>query len=152
MAHSETAVPDSVRALIGLFDTELSEVKFPDVDAQSLAAEARKVMAAADAVSQAQATLTALEAELAEQQENLVHKAQRALAYARVFAEDAPALSEKLQVISLPRTARRARVETTSPVGQDNAPVRRRGRPPKAKVEGPNLFAAESVELLEQAG
>lgn len=137
-----TAIPEPLKALLGLFDTDFADVKFPDVDAQTLAAAARSVLSAAQCVSEAEAALEKARGELHEQQEALLQKAQRALAYAKVYAEDSPELTEKLQLISLPRSQRKARAE--APAGAEVAPVRRRGRPPKARVEAPNLFEAES--------
>ena len=106
---------------------------------------------AAERVAEAQAALQLAESELVEQQEALLHKGQRALAYARVFAEDSPELMEKLQLVSLPRSLRRAKAEPASP-GADVIPVRRRGRPPKPKNEAPNLFEEEMPVELGSTG
>ncbi len=149
MNAGESPIPESLRALLGLFETEFKDVKFPDVDVEVLADAGRKVLSAAERVAQAEAALEAAELALQEQQDALLAKGQRALAYARVFAEESPELSEKLQAISLPRAQRRAKAGEPPAASAEVAPVRRRGRPPKIKPEAPNLFAdaVASVEL-----
>jgi len=155
MAHVDgSAIPDAIKALIALFESELSDVKFPDVDGGTLVAASREVLSAVDRVAQAQAALQEAEADLHARQEQLLQKAQRALAYVQIYAEDVPALAEKVQAISLPRPPRRAKTEAAATgAGAEVTPIRRRGRPPKAKVESPNLFSDEGVgSRLEQAG
>jgi hypothetical protein len=146
-----SAISEPIKALLGLFETDFSDVKFPDIDTEVLAAAARNVLAAADQVAEAEAALEAARTELQETQEALLQKGQRALAYARVFAEDSEELTQKLQLISLPRGQRRTKLDAPT-AGAEVMPVRRRGRPPKAKVEGPNLFQDEAAEELAQVG
>lgn len=154
MGQAEIAVvPESLRALIGLFETELSEVQFPDMNLRVLTEAAKQVLTASEQVAEAEKALEAAQAELQEQQEALLLKGQRALAYARIYAEESPELIEKLQLITLPRSQRRARSEVPPTTGADVVPVRRRGRPPKQKAEVPNLFAEEAqVVELGQTG
>ncbi len=101
--------PSSTKALVGLFSSSLSEVKFGDVDAQSLSRLAEEVDVANAALVSAQATLEAAKKALLEREEALLLHAQRALAYARVYAENDEALSAKLGEIVLPRGPRRSR-------------------------------------------
>lgn len=145
-----SAIPEPLLALLGLFESDFARVKFPDLDAAVLAEAARGVLSAAERVGAAETALEAARTELHEQQELLLHKGQRALAYARVFAEDSPELLEKLQLIALPRSQKRARTEPPA-ADAKGTPVRRRGRPPKAKADGPNLFDAGAAEAAEAA-
>ena len=146
MASDSSVLSDSLETLLELFKTDLRDLKFPDVDAERLSEAAGAVFAAAEDVSAAEAVLDSARAELQRNQEALLQKGQRALAYARVWAEEQPELLEKLALIHLPRPGRRGQAESRGPVG-DAAPPKRRGRPPKSRREGaPNLFALESAD------
>ena len=75
-----------------------------------------------------------------EKQEALLLRAQRALAYARVYAESDTTLTASLEAIGLPRATRRATVGD-APVlsaASDTAP-RPRGRPRKRPAAEPTL-------------
>ena len=134
-----TTIPTPVRTVLDLFATDLADVRFGDVDAKTLAALASDVESAADAVASAQALLDDARGKLQERQEALLVQAQRALAYARVYAEPDPALTARIETIALPRPARRVRADGEALVlSPDQAPPRRpRGRP--RKVEAPML-------------
>jgi ATP-dependent Clp protease ATP-binding subunit ClpA len=154
-ANENDPISPAMRALLEVFSTELSEVKFPDVDAEVLDEAAARVKAQAEAVAQAQAALEAARQALGESQEALLQKGQRALAYARVFAEEDAALSTKLEAISLPRAARKvARAEAGAPevVAQnDESAPKRRGRPPKARPSAPLFADGSSPEAVVAA-
>ena len=148
-ATENDPISPAMRALLEVFSTDLSEVKFPDVDAEVLEEAAARVKAQADAVAQAQAALEAARQALGESQEALLQKGQRALAYARVFAEEDAALSTKLESISLPKAGRKvARVDggvaAEAPAQNDESAPKRRGRPPKSRPSAP-LFAEGSA-------
>ncbi|HEX8823134.1 MAG TPA: hypothetical protein VF794_24610 [Archangium sp.] len=147
-ANENDPISPAMRALLEVFSTELSEVKFPDVDVEVLDEAAARVKAQAEAVAQAQAALEAARQALGESQEALLQKGQRALAYARVFAEEDASLSMKLEAISLPRAARKvARPEGGAPevaAQNDETAPKRRGRPPKSRPSAP-LFADGSA-------
>lgn len=137
------SISPALRALLELFATDLADVKFPDVDTAVLGESAAHVREKAEAVARAQAALDAARQELNESQESLLQKGQRALAYAKVFAEDDGELGAKLEAIHLPRPVRKGGQAQAEPVGaatgnDDNAP-RRRGRPPKLRPVA-NLF------------
>ncbi len=148
-------ISPAMRALLEVFSTDLSEVKFPDVDAEVLDEAAARVKAQAEAVAQAQAALEAARQALSESQEALLQKGQRALAYARVFAEEDAALSTKLEAISLPRAARKtARPDGVAPeaVAQnDETAPKRRGRPPKSRPSAPLFSEGGSPEAVVAA-
>ncbi|RKG56156.1 hypothetical protein D7X30_24435 [Corallococcus sp. AB011P] len=137
------SISPALRALLELFATDLADVKFPDVDTAVLGESAAHVREKAEAVARVQAALDAARQELNESQESLLQKGQRALAYAKVFAEDDAELGAKLEAIHLPRPVRKGGQAQVEPVGaapgnDDNAP-RRRGRPPKLRPVA-NLF------------
>jgi hypothetical protein len=102
----------------------------------------------------AQLALDVARGALHERQEALLQQAQRALAYARVYAEADVALTARLDAITLPRGSRRARSETgTSGAETDSLvltsegePVRRpRGRPRKLPMANEANAANELV-------
>lgn len=101
----------------------------------------------------AQLALEAARRSLVERQEVLLQQVQRALAYARVYAEADEALSAQLEAVTLPRAAKRAR---TDGLGANDALVltseaqpapRPRGRPRK-----PAQVPAPTSEPLAHAG
>jgi hypothetical protein len=126
------AIPAPVQTILALFTTSLADVRFADVDGPTLARLAADVESAAESVAAAQSALDAARDAFQERQDALLQHAQRALAYARVYAEDDAALSEQLDAINLPRPTRRARSEETLVLAADAQPGQRpRGRPRK---------------------
>jgi ElaB/YqjD/DUF883 family membrane-anchored ribosome-binding protein len=142
------AIPSPIQALLALFDGELASVKFPDVDAALLASSAANVRASAEAVARAEAALDAARASLVETNDALVVRAQRALAYARVYAEGNASLGTQLDAITLPRAARRSvrDGESLGNAGAHVAPARRRGRSRKDESSGSLLDAQPSAD------
>jgi hypothetical protein len=130
-------IPSAVQEVVDLFVSELGSLKFGDLEPTSLAAACEEVNAVAADVIRAEAALENTRAVLAEKRDALLQKAQRALAYARVYAENQPDLAARLERIALPRSPRRsAKVESSLPDANLNgalatatAPARRRGRP-----------------------
>jgi hypothetical protein len=102
----EDPIPPSVLELINLFTRDLSQVAFPDVSPDALEALAQKVRSASkelqDALDRAQAARESLESG----QSELIAKAVRGLAYAKVFAEGDGELTEKLLKITIGKTGR----------------------------------------------
>ena len=97
------AVPSSLQAVLELFESELSHLKFPDLDRDVLAAAAERVEEQAASLRQAEAALLAMREALQDSLDALQHKCQRALAYARIYAEDSPELLSKLESVELQR-------------------------------------------------
>jgi hypothetical protein len=148
-----TAIPAPIQTLLDLFTTSLVDVRFADVDAPALARLASGVEAAAEAVSDAQAALDATREALQERQDALLQHAQRALAYARVYAEGDASLSERLDTVNLPRATRRARAEDALVLSADAEPVARpRGRPRKAPIATSDLSATSSSAAAPSPG
>jgi hypothetical protein len=147
-------ISPALQDLLKLFGQELAPVKFPDLDRAVLEEAAERVKEKAEAVARAQAALEAARQSLYESQEALLQKGQRALAYARIFAEDDAELSAKLDGISLPRPVRKAprtegaaSLDAPSVQAEESAP-RRRGRPPKARTSAPLFAEGASPELI----
>ncbi len=101
------AISHPVQAVLDVFADPLRDVRFADVDAARLAELAASVTAAAEVVATAEAELLRAKRALQESHDALFAQAQRALAYARVFAENDPVLSDRLDQIALPRSAGR---------------------------------------------
>ncbi len=133
------AIHPSVQALLDLFATSLADVRFADVDAKALARSAAEVEAAAQAEAVARLALDAAHVALQDKQEALLLQAQRALAYARVYAENDPTLSGSLETVGLPRPVRRGPADTLVLSGAAEPSARPRGRPRKAPVAEPTL-------------
>jgi hypothetical protein len=108
-----TSLPAPVQAVLELFQGPLSDVRFADVDAAGLANLAAEVEGAASAVALQEARLTELRQTLAERQDALLLLAQRAVAYARVYAEHDEALTEQLSRITLPRAGKPRKAAAT---------------------------------------
>jgi hypothetical protein len=142
-------ISPSLHALLDLFSAELDGVAFPELDRGVLEVTAQTVRERAEALAQAQAALDAARAALLEGQETLLSKGQRALAYARIYAEEHPELLARLDGIQLPKTARRGPGREGAPPATVNAAdgtamPKRRGRPPKVKHPSAPLFAEAS--------
>lgn len=156
-------IPPSIQTVLDLFSTHLADVRFGDIDAPSLARLAADVQAAAEVTTASQIALDAARITLHERQEALLLHAQRALAYARVYAEADESLSASLEAVTLPRAARRSRTDAgaSHPTNElvltasSEAPAARRprGRPRKlvTPVAGP-LVPEPMLEGLAQAG
>lgn len=98
-----TSLPPPVLSVLELFKGPLANVRFADVDAAGLATLASDVERAALEVESQEAKLAELRQSLAQAQESLLVLTQRALAYARVYAENNDELLEELNQIALPR-------------------------------------------------
>ncbi len=141
------AIPTAIQTLLELFATTLAEVRVADVDGQTLARTAADVQSAAAVVTAAQTALEEARQTLQERQEALLQHAQRAMAYARVYAENDESLSERLNAIALPRPARRVRPNGEALVlsPDPEAGARPRGRPRKVAASEPMLDALLSA-------
>jgi len=95
-------------AVIALFDGPLASVGFPGVDRAVLAETTRTVIEAQLVVEAAERDLEAARKELGERATELGKMARRAVAFARVLAEDDASLAEKLEALT-PRAGEPAR-------------------------------------------
>ncbi len=125
-------IPTPIQTLLDLFATDFADVRFADVDSKTLERVANDVKSAADVVASAEVALEAARSALQERQETLLQHSQRALAYARVYAENDDVMSARLETIVLPRAARRPRAGAEALVLSEAPPTRGRGRVRKA--------------------
>ena len=116
-----TSLPAPVQAVLELFQGPLSDVRFADVDAAGLARLATEVEGAASAVAQQEAQLAELKQTLADRQDALLLLTQRAVAYARVYAEHDEALTAQLANIVLPRAAKPRKASVAKLASADQA-------------------------------
>lgn len=140
-------VSPSIKALVELFKNELAAVTFPGVDGAMLEQLIGDVQRNTHAVVQAEAAVEAARAALRDSEEALAVKSQKALAYARVYAEDRPEIAAKVDVVSrIAGTS--APTNSASSVrerdGGSDAPPKRRGRP-KAKPAASDAMEATPV-------
>jgi hypothetical protein len=135
-----SAISPPVQAVIDLFAEPLRDVRFADVGASTLAELAASTQAAAEVVAAREAELAEARQALQERQDALLVQAQRALAYARVYAETDPVLTERLEQIALPRAARRPRADGDVLVLQPDAAPR--ARRPASPVGDPTADRA----------
>jgi hypothetical protein len=142
--------PAGLDNLLRLFHSELAAVQFPGVDARVLDAATERVHEAACEVRRCEAELEVARALLADAQEEALQKGRRALAYARVYAQDTPDLLARLDAVAINGAAATPSVSVTS--APPMAP-RRRGRPPKSASVTP-LFGdgSSSPAADETAG
>ena len=140
--------PSPVQAVLELFQGPLAEVRFADVDAARLFELATAVDTATAVVAEQEAQLAELRQGLADRQEALLVFAQRALAYARVYAEHDEALSEQLSRITLPRATKPRKA---SPKSLSADPSTSSSDPASTPAPERSVEAAESAEGAEAA-
>ncbi|MDI3285100.1 hypothetical protein [Polyangium sp. 15x6] len=140
-------IPPSVQALMDLFANELSHVSFPGVDRATLEQVVTEVRTHTEAVAKAEAALEAARASLRDSEETLSSKTTKALAYARVYAEDHPDIRSKVESV-----ARIAGTTSSPPAPSREAngdSPKRRGRPPKAKAASAEPAAEPAAEPMD---
>lgn len=139
-----TSLPLPVQSVLELFQGPLSRVRFADIDAAGLASLAAEVETAASEVQRHEASLEELRQALAQRQDALLVLAQRALAYARVYAEDDELLLEELNRISLPRAQKLRKSGATKTTGARGAALSEATTEAAAAAEAEG--SAEKVE------
>jgi|GEM_PF-1704748 len=132
-----------------LFQTDLKSVRFPGVDGEVLEGAATRVQLATREVERCEAQLAAARQALMDAEEDELGRAHRALAYARVYAEDVPALHQRLLDLTLPAGPSMSAVLLGHEgVVEEAQTPKRRGRQPKARP-APSLFAPSPAALLD---
>jgi len=116
-----SALPPFARDVLELYATALAEVRFPDVDLGTLESCADALREAQEEVERLDAELQAAQERVQERTSALLARADRALSYARIYAEDNADLSARIGAIG------------GSAPGDEAASVgaRKRGRPRK---------------------
>jgi hypothetical protein len=134
--------PTLARQVIDLYAVELSEVRFPDLDLSALLYAQAELHAAQLEVERIEAELADKRADLDVRSQALISKAERALAYARVFAQGDEQLAPRIADIGRKRNSAAHTQSTISSSGQLTAP-KRRGRKPKS--DDPEELFTESA-------
>lgn len=98
---NESPIASPIQSLIALFEQELGDVAFPDVSLATLTQYVEAVNAQNNEVERLREALAAARDSLDERQQELLTHAQRALAYAKVYAGDDGELAEKLAAVNL---------------------------------------------------
>lgn len=101
MFDGSHSIPEPMRDLLTIFHEQLGQVRFGDIDFASLQEAAARVEEAAQAYADAEASLQTARLALTATQQTLLNTGQRALAYARIYAEASPELLTRLQTISM---------------------------------------------------
>ena len=148
----------SVQAVLELFQGPLADLRFADVDAAGLLNLASEVEQSAAAVAEQEALLSELRQTLADRQDSLLLLAQRALAYARVYAEHDDALSEQLARIALPRAGKPRKANAKAASAEQSATSAEQSADSQAEVAaegatdaGPETSAIDVAELPAEA-
>lgn len=139
---SHISVP--LRELMSLFSEQFPDLRFADIDNARLTQEAAKVVEAAQQTAEIEVALDAARANLTETQQVLLATGQRALAYARIYAENSPELLSRLQAISLTNGSR----QVLKAHDVEAKTARRRGRKDTG-VEMPSLPGTVADSAME---
>ena len=129
-------VSPRTRGVLELFEDALGDVAFPGIDAGALAIAASRVTDCAEHVLACEAQLAEARRVLAEESAALERKTERAVAYARVYAEEDEALATRLADLPAPARARSQ--------AMDVAKSRRKPRSRKARdAQSPSPLLGE---------
>jgi ABC-type transporter Mla subunit MlaD len=118
--NSPQPIPAPIRELLDLFEQDLADVAFPQVDRQVLSELSDQVNAAFDHLNECQAQLETARAELDEQRAQLLKVAQTAQDYARIYAADDPTLRARVHAIELQPSAAKKTRKTRKPKAKDH--------------------------------
>lgn len=138
---TESPIPDSVRAVLALFEGPLAEVRFPQIDKDTLAEQVAVVEQRRAELQRALESVQAARTHLEREQRALLDQARRAHAYASVFAADDAELSTQLIDIVFDGRGHRDGRDR-----HDAAPPKKRGRKPKPRQEQPSLTDRRAIE------
>jgi hypothetical protein len=142
MAHRQQLpenLPLFAREVLELFARQLPDLKFPGIDLAVLEAHAAQLAEAQGEVERVEAELEQARAEAAVRALTLTTVAQRALAYARIYAEGDAELEAQVAEIT----------ERRGGGGTEPAPVRRR-RARRSEADA-SLFAGVDPESSAEA-
>jgi hypothetical protein len=102
----EDPIPSSVQDFLNVFKKDLASVVFPDVSLDGLESLAQKVRSEAKELQEALKRAEAARVSLEAGRNELLARATRGLAYAKVFAEGNDELLEKLSGINFGKSGR----------------------------------------------
>lgn len=99
MITSPEKLPPVVREILAVFEHDLTDVRFGDLDAGRLFALAERVRIAEEGVEGARAQLEQARETHGAMLADLVVLSEKALAYARIYAESEPELASRLEAL-----------------------------------------------------
>ena len=136
-------LPADVQQLLQLFSS-LPDVRFPDLEPAALQDAVARLHEKHRDVTQLEAELEAARIALDDEQEALLKKSHRLLAYLKVYAEHDEALAGKVNALALPRLKKAPVPVKPAVEGGPDAPApRKRGRP--RKVPSTDALFAEAA-------
>ena len=136
--------PVLARQVIDLYAVELVEVRFPDLDLSSLLYAQTELHAAQLEIERVEAELSQARAVWESRSQALTAKAERALAYARIYAQGDAELAPRIADIGKKKSAHTV-ADADAILG--DAP-KRRGRKPKLDLESPSeLFGDPAAPM-----
>jgi|GEM_PF-2347971 len=141
-------ISPAVRTLLQIFQDDLDDVRFPDVDSAVLQQLCDDVGAQAEALHQAQLAVEQARQTLSDAQGQLEKKAKQALLYARVYAEDDTDLLERLADVSLGDKRKTSKTKST----KAKAPKTPKKRKAKSDAMPDLLSAAPAVAPANDVG
>ncbi len=103
---TEDPIPQAVKEFLVVFKEDLAGVSFPDVSVEILEKLSEEIHDKTVQLQEALALVSAAQEALENAQNELIQKANRGLAYAKVFAEGKDELAEKLSRLSLGKPGR----------------------------------------------
>jgi hypothetical protein len=123
-ANVSDAISAPIQDLLQVFKEHLSSVMFPDVSFEILEALIKKVASNTNELQEALAKVEAVRADLELNNNELLQKAVRGLAYARIYAEGNGPLLEQLSKITIGKPVRvQKKSPAQKPSPADEAPV-----------------------------
>ncbi|MDG5814985.1 hypothetical protein QA601_07850 [Chitinispirillales bacterium ANBcel5] len=137
----EKIIPEPVQDLKNIFKDELSEVSFPDVSSDVLDELTQEVENKAHELEKIKELLAAAHEALEMANQDLITKASRGLAYAKVYAEGNDELMEKLNSIKLTRAQKAVKKSSSDSDGK-----RKRKRKTTSTQETPSENDVENKE------
>lgn len=140
-------VAEPLVALLDVFGAHAPALRFPEVDHAILEGLAEAVREAAAEVTRCEQALAGARQALDERHEALRTRAERAIAYAKIYAEDDTTLRERLDAIEL-SPSRAAPRRKAKPKRNPRRPAKARRTSPAAADESVTElpFSPDSVE------
>ena len=139
-APKADTTPSLARQVIDLYALDLAEVRFPDLDLSALLYAQSELHAAQLEIERVEQELVHARSLWESRSQALTQKAERALAYARIYAQGDPELAPRIADIGRKKSSSGA--ETAAASGEPGAP-KKRGRKPK--LESPSELFGESA-------
>ncbi|NLL14822.1 MAG: hypothetical protein GX267_15570 [Fibrobacter sp.] len=135
----ENSIPAPVQEFYELYQQNFSSVSFPDVSLEILDKLISDVHEKMKALEEARALLDTAQQNLENSQNELLQKSMRALAYAKIYAEDQEELFKQLSSLNLAKSSRSSRKSSSEP-----GEVKRTRSKKQEKTE-----AAEEAQVAE---